>query len=159
MLAAGLDEGLVGALNDALRADIDPGAGRHLAVHHQALLIELVELLPGRPVRHDIGVGDQNARRVLVCAEDADRLAGLHQQRLVLAERLQRSCDAVEVVPGARRTADAAIDDQFVRVLGDVRVEIVHQHAQRRLLRPGLAGEPGPARRTHDSGRRGPGAH
>ncbi len=43
MPAADFDEGLVGALNDALRADIDPRAGRHLAVHHQALAIELVE--------------------------------------------------------------------------------------------------------------------
>jgi hypothetical protein len=33
---ADLDEGLVGALHDALAADIDPGAGGHLAVHHEA---------------------------------------------------------------------------------------------------------------------------
>ena len=85
VLAAGLDEGLVGALHDALRADIDPRAGRHLAVHHQALLIELVEMVPGRPVRHEVGVGDQHARRIGVGAEHADRLAGLHQQRLVVA--------------------------------------------------------------------------
>jgi hypothetical protein len=43
---ADLDEGLVGALHDALAADIDPGAGGHLAVHHEAELIELVEVLP-----------------------------------------------------------------------------------------------------------------
>ena len=49
MLAADFGEGLVGSLHDALRADIDPGAGRHLAIHHEALAIELVELLPGRP--------------------------------------------------------------------------------------------------------------
>ena len=35
MLAPGLHEGLVGALNDALGADIDPRPGGHLAVHHQ----------------------------------------------------------------------------------------------------------------------------
>jgi hypothetical protein len=40
---AGLDEGLVGALHDALAADVDPGAGGHLAEHHQALAIELVK--------------------------------------------------------------------------------------------------------------------
>ena len=34
MAAPDLDEGLVGALHDALAADVDPGAGRHLAVHH-----------------------------------------------------------------------------------------------------------------------------
>ena len=67
------------------RADVDPGPGGHLAVHHQALAIELVEVLPGRPVRHEVGVGDQHARRVGVGAEDADGLARLHQQRLVVA--------------------------------------------------------------------------
>ena len=46
VLAPGLDEGLVGALHDALAADVDPRAGRHLAVHHQALAVELVEVLP-----------------------------------------------------------------------------------------------------------------
>ncbi len=81
--AAHLDEGLVGALHDALRADVDPGARRHLAVHHQALAIELVEMVPGRPVRHEVGVGDQHARRVGVGLEHADRLARLDQQRLV----------------------------------------------------------------------------
>ena len=34
--------------------------------------------------RHQVGVGDQHPRRVLVGAEDADRLARLHQQRLVV---------------------------------------------------------------------------
>ena len=34
--AAG-SEGLIGALQDALRADVDPRSGRHLAVHHQTL--------------------------------------------------------------------------------------------------------------------------
>ena len=54
MLAAHLDKGLVGTLHDALAPDIDPGSGRHLAVHHQALAIELVEMLPGRPFRHQV---------------------------------------------------------------------------------------------------------
>src|SRR5215469_11137907 len=40
----------IGALNDALRADINPRAGGHLAVHNQAELFELVEFLPVGPV-------------------------------------------------------------------------------------------------------------
>ena len=47
----GLREGLVGALQDSLRADVDPGPRRHLAVHHEAALLELPEVLPGGPVR------------------------------------------------------------------------------------------------------------
>ena len=96
VLPAGLDEGLVGALHDALGADVDPGAGRHLAVHHQALAVELVEVLPGRPLRHQVRVGDQHARRVDVGAEHADRLARLDEQRLVVAERRAALQDRVE---------------------------------------------------------------
>src|SRR5699024_997266 len=43
-------EGLVGALEDALRGDVDPGPGGHLAVHHQPFGLELAEVLPVRPV-------------------------------------------------------------------------------------------------------------
>src|SRR5688500_20072495 len=49
VLASHLDEGLVRALHDALRADVDPGSGGHLAEHHEAALVELVEVLPGAP--------------------------------------------------------------------------------------------------------------
>src|SRR5690606_8679980 len=54
VLPAHLDEGLVGALHDALAADVDPRAGGHLAVHHQALAVELVEVLPVGPGRHQV---------------------------------------------------------------------------------------------------------
>ncbi len=149
--AAHLDEGLVGALHDALRADVDPRAGRHLAVHHQALAIEFVEMVPGRPVRHEVGVGDQHARRVGVGPEDADRLARLHQQRLVAFEPAQGLDDRVEGVPVARRAADAAVDDELARPLGDVGIEVVHQHPQRRFGQPAFRAELGPVRRADDA--------
>ena len=57
VLPSHLDEGFVGALHDALRADVDPRTGRHLAVHHESLAIELVEVFPGAPARHEVGVG------------------------------------------------------------------------------------------------------
>ena len=140
-----LDEGLVGALHDALRADIDPRARGHLAVHHEPLAIELVEAVPGRPVRHEIRVGDEHARRVGVGAEHADRLAGLDEQRLIALEAAQRRDDAVERRPVARRPADAAIDDELARPLGDVGIEIVHEHPQRRFGQPALGAELGSA--------------
>ncbi len=102
VLAAHLGEGLVGALHDALGADVDPRAGRHLAVHHQALPIELVEVLPGGVGGHQIGVGDQDARRILVGAENADRLSRLHQQRLVVVQGLQRGDDAGRTIAQSR---------------------------------------------------------
>src|SRR5262245_12605450 len=49
VLARELAERLEGALQDALGADVDPRPGGHLPVHHQALPLELAEVLPGRP--------------------------------------------------------------------------------------------------------------
>ena len=62
MFLAGGRECLECALHDALRADVDPASGGHLAVHHQPGALKFVELLPVRPVADEIGVGDQNAR-------------------------------------------------------------------------------------------------
>ena len=142
--AAHLGEGLVGALHDALAADVDPGARGHLAEHRETLAIELVEVLPGGPVRHQVRVGDEHARRVRVGREHADRLAGLHQQRLVVVEALERLDDPVVAVPVARGPADAAVDDELGGILGHLRIEIVHQHAQRRLGHPGAGAQGGP---------------
>ena len=64
VLATRFGKRLVRALHDALAADVDPRAGRHLAEHHQALAIELVEVLPRRPMRDQVRIGDQHARRV-----------------------------------------------------------------------------------------------
>ena len=64
MLAPGFGEGLVGSLHNALSSNVNPGPGRHLAVHHQALAVELVEMRPGRPMRHEVRVRDQHPRRI-----------------------------------------------------------------------------------------------
>ncbi len=87
-------------------------------------------------MRHEVGIGDQNAGGVLVSAEHANRLARLHQQGFVVVERLERGDDAVEIVPCAGSAANAAIDHQFMRTLGHIGVEIVHQHTQRRFGQP-----------------------
>jgi hypothetical protein len=152
VLATHLHEGLVGALHDALAADVDPAAGGHLAVHHQALLIELIEVLPRRPVRDQVGVGQQHARRIRMRREDADRLAGLHQQRLVVVEFAQRLEDGVVAFPIARGAADAAIDDQLGGALGHFGVEVVLDHPVRGFGQPRLAGLLGTARSANDAG-------
>ena len=96
-------ERLVRALHDALRADVDPRARRHLAVHHEALAVELVEVLPRRPVRHEVRVRDQHARRVRVRPENADRLARLHEQRLVVLQPPQHGRGSCRTLPSCAR--------------------------------------------------------
>ena len=61
-LARDRRERLERALQDALRADVDPRPRRHLAVHRQPLGLEPPERLPVGPVGHEQAVGDQHAR-------------------------------------------------------------------------------------------------
>ncbi len=139
-------EGLVGPLQDALGADVDPRPRGHLAVHRQPERVQAPELVPVGPVADQVGVGEQHARCPLVRLHHADRLAGLDQQRLVVAQRLQRAHDRVVGGPVARRLAGPAVDDELGRMLGDLGVEVVLQHPQRGFLLPAEAGELGPAR-------------
>ena len=141
-------EGLERALQNALGADVDPGSRRHLAVHHQAFGFQLAELLPVGPVTDEVRIRQEHTRRPDVRAEDADGLSGLHQHCLVVLERLQCANDRVERFPAARGPSGAAVDDEVVGMLGDLGVEIVHQHAKGCFLLPTLARDFGSARST-----------
>ena len=70
-------EGLVGPLKDALRADVNPGARRHLAVHGEAHRLVAPEVLPVAPLRHEERVGDEHAWRVRMGLEHTDGLSRL----------------------------------------------------------------------------------
>ena len=102
-------------------------------------------------MRHEIGVGDEHARRVGMRAEHANRLARLNEQRLIAFEPAQGRDNTVERRPVARRPPDAAVDDEFARPLGDVGIEIVHEHPERRFGQPALGAELGSARRSDDA--------
>ena len=152
VLAGRLGEGLVGALQDALGPDVDPRPRGHLAVHREPLSLELAEVLPGRPFPDEVRVGDQDAWRPLVRPQHPDGLAALDQEGLVVGEDPQLADDRIEGVPAANRPPGAAVHDEVIRVLGDVRVEVVHQHPQGRLLGPPATGQLGAARRTDGTG-------
>ena len=139
---------LVGALENALRADVDPAARGHLAVHRQPAVFEIAEVFPGGPGRHQQRVCDQDAWRPGMRPEHRDRFARLHDQRLVVLEPAQRVDDGVEGGPAARGAPRTAVDDEIVGAFGDRGVEVVHQHAQRSFLRPPLAGDRRPMGRA-----------
>src|SRR5919201_3784632 len=98
-------ERLVGSLQDALRADVDPRARRHLAVHDQSRALELAEVIPRRPSTDEVAVGNEHAWRPAMRAEDAHGLATLHEERLVVLEVAQRAHDSVERLPASRRAS------------------------------------------------------
>ena len=144
-----LGERLVRALQDPLRPDVDPAARRHLAEHDQPLGLQPTELLPRRPVGDEVAVRDEDARRVLVRPEHADRLAGLDQQRLVGRQRSQRAQDRVERLDGPRGLPGTAVHDQPLGVFRHLRIEVVLQHPVGGLDLPRRTAQLGAARRTN----------
>ena len=123
---------------------------RHLPIHHQAFAIKLVEVLPGGPFAHQVGVGDENTRRHFVRRKHRDRLARLHQQCFVPVQPLQLAHNGVVALPVARGLANAAVDDQIRGALGVIGIQVVHQATQRRFLLPSLAVQLCAARRAND---------
>ena len=115
-LARHRGERLVGALQDPLGADVDPGPRGHLAVHHQPGGVELAEVLPGRPLRAP-GSSWRSARAARPrasrtpptglpdCTSSVSSSPRRCSSRLIVAQR--------RVV--ARGLADPAVDDQLLR--------------------------------------------
>src|SRR5215472_3726414 len=99
MLAPGFGERFVRSLYYALAANVDPRTGRHLAVHHQALALQFVEMLPARPFTDKVGIGQQQARGRFMRAQDAHRLTRLDKQRFVILQALKSLDDGVETLP------------------------------------------------------------
>ena len=87
-----------------------------------------------------------------------DRLAGLDEQRLVVAEPSKLADDRVEGRPAAGGAPGPAVDDEVVRVLGDLGIEVVHEHPQDRFLLPAAAGQLGAAGRPDGPGAVGRGS-
>ncbi len=128
-------------LDDALAADVDPRARRHLAVHGQAEAFQAAELVARRPGGNEHGVRDEDPRGVFVGFEHADGLPRLDEHRLVGSKALQRRDDGVERFPVARGPAGAAVDDQFFGLFRHVRIEVVLEHPEGGFLRPAEAAE------------------
>ena len=56
----------------------------------------------------------------------ANRLTGLHQQRLIAFQVFQRLHDSVIAFPVTRRATNTAVDHQLMWVLGNIGIEVVH---------------------------------
>src|SRR5438067_3575270 len=88
---------------------------------------------------NEIGIRDQYPRRFIVGAEFADRLARLNEQGLVVFKPAQRTDNGIETFPTSGGPSGTAVNDQPLRRFRDLRIEIVHQHAQGRFLMPAFA--------------------
>ncbi len=95
-------------------------------------------MLPGRPVRHQVGVGDQHPRRIGMGAEHADRLARLDEQGLIALEPRERRRRSDRSSPSRARPGRCRHRPPVPPAARRRRVEIVHQHPQRCFGQPAL---------------------
>ena len=115
-LAPRRDERLVGALQDPLRADVDPRAGRHLAVHHQALAPRARGSAPTSPTcRRGSSSRSARAARRRACGTRRPACPTARAASRRRSSALQLAHDHVERLPDARRLAGAAVDDEVLR--------------------------------------------
>ena len=150
MLARDLRERLIGALQHSLRADVLPAAGGQAAPRDQPAALELVEDLGRRPAPDQVAVGQQHGGRARTGRQDRNRLAGLDDQRLAIAQLTQCGDDRVEALLVAGRLGVRGVDDQVLGVLGDR--EVVLEQPQDRLLAPAATAQ----RRVRHGTARGP---
>jgi hypothetical protein len=75
----------------------------------------------------------------------------LHEKRLVIFELAQRTHDRIERLPTSGSASCSAIHNELIRILGDIRIEIVHEHSHGSFLMPAFAGPLAAARGMDDS--------
>ncbi len=68
-----------------------------------------MKILPRRPLRHQIGIGNEYTRRIRMRGDNADRLARLHEQSLVVTQLLQCVKNSGQSFTIARGLAGTAI--------------------------------------------------
>ena len=126
--AAGVEQGVEGAVDDALGADVHPAAGGHLAVVGHADGGGPVEVLLVVVHAHHQAVGDDAAGGQLVAVEQAQGVAGHDHQGLLVGHDLQVLLDKAVLHPVLADLAGLAVGDQLVGVEGDVEVQVVVDH-------------------------------
>ena len=124
-----------GAMHNTLRADIHVAAGRHLAVLAHAQRIEAFPIVRFGIVGNDHAVGHNHARGVLVAGKQAQRMAAVHHQRLLVGHGGEVLHHQPVLRPVLENGTVAAVDDELVRVLRHSLVQVVldHGHDGRRL--------------------------
>ena len=83
--ALGVEHGDGGAVDDALRTDVHIRAGRHLAILRDAQGVVAFPVVGLRVVGDHHAVGDDHARGILVRGEESERVAGVHDERLLIS--------------------------------------------------------------------------
>ena len=115
-------------MDDALRADVHPAAGGHLTVVGDAERGGAVEVLLIVEGADHQAVGDDDAGRHLVGVEQAQRMAGHDDQRLLVGQLLEVLLDEAVLHPVLADLTGLTVGDQLIGIERNVEVEVVVDH-------------------------------
>ncbi len=126
-----------GAVDDALRTDVHIRASRHLSVLAHTHGVHALPVVGLRVVGNHHSIGHHYARSVPVRGEKSQRMSAVHHERLLVGHLGEIFHHQTVLCPVLEDGSVAAVDDQFVRMLRNARVEVVlnHEHDGGRLTR------------------------
>ena len=128
--AGSVEHGDRGAMDDALRPNVHVSPGSHLPILADAEGVEALPVVGLRVIRYDHAVGHDHPWSIPVRGEEAERMARIHHQRLLIGHFAEVFHGQPVLRPVLEDGPVAPVDNQFVRVLRHSGVEIVlyHEH-------------------------------
>jgi len=128
LLAARVEQGVVSAVHDALGTDVHPAARGHLSVVGYADGSGPAEVV--RVVEHadHKAVGEDDARRRRMGAEESQRMSGLEDQGLVGGEDFKVFLDEEVLHPVLADLPRLAVCDELIGIQGNIEVQVVVDH-------------------------------
>ena len=127
-----------GTVHYSLRTDIHVGAGGHLAILAHAQGVKPLPIIRLGVVRYDHSVGHHHPRRIFMAWEQAERMAGVHHQRLLVSHGGKVLHGQQVLRPILENRSVAAVDYEFVRMLRNPRIQIVLDHRHNGCRLPGF---------------------
>ena len=119
---AGVEQGVEGAVHDALRTDIHP------AVVGNAQSRSAVEVLLVVKGAHHQAVGDDDTGSQLVAVEQAQGVTGHDHQGLLVRQDLQILLDQAILHPVLAHLTGLTVGNQFIGVQSHIKVQVVVDH-------------------------------
>ncbi len=116
------------AMNDSLWPDIHVGTCRHLPVLGHAQGVESLQVIGLRIVRNHHSIGDDDPRGFLGGREQTHRVTRVHVKRLLVRHFGEVLHSQQILGPVLEYGTVPSIGDQFLRVLGNSRIQIVLDH-------------------------------
>ena len=125
---AGVQEGAVGPVHDALRPDVHPAPGGHLPVVGHSERHRAVPVLLVVEAAHHERVGDDHPRRLGRGGEEPDRVAGGDHERLLARQHFEVTLDQPVLHPVLADLPGLAVGHELIGVERDLEVQVVVDH-------------------------------